>query len=89
METLILAQSTGASGISVVDGLVALVIQIAGAVIGLGFVVDAVKESFGKGASNEKGKGVAQALGWFIASVVMFAGVPKFLGIGIDFLGYL
>ena len=52
-------------------------------------MVDALKASFGKGASNEKGKEVAQALGWFIASVVMFAGVPKFLGIGIDFLGYL
>ena len=89
METIILAQSTGASGISVIDGLVALVIQVVGAAIGLGFMVDALKASFGKGASNEKGKEVARALGWFIASVVMFAGVPKFLGIGIDFLGYI
>lgn len=89
METLILAQSTGASGVSVVDGLVALVIQIGGSVIGLGFVVDAVKASFGKGGSNEKGKEVARALAWFVASVVMFAGVPKFLGIGIDFLAYI
>ena len=89
METLILAQSTGASGISVVDGLVALVIQITGAVIGLGFMVDAIKASFGKGASNQKGKEVIAAIGWFVASVVLFAGVPKFLGIGIDFLGYV
>lgn len=89
MDILILAQSTGNSGISSVDNLVAMFIQIIGAIIGLGFILDAGKGSFGKGGSNEKGKNVSMSILWFVIVVVIFAAIPKLLGIGGGFLDYL
>lgn len=88
MDVLILAQSTGNSGISAVDNLVAMFIQIVGAVIGLGFLLDATKGSFGKGASNQKGKEIAMSLLWFVIIVCAFAALPKFLGIGSGIFAY-
>lgn len=89
MDVLILAQSTGNSGIASVDNLVAMFIQLVGACIGLGFLLDALKGSFGKGASNEKGKSSLMSIMWFVIIVCAFAALPKFLGIGSGFFAYL
>lgn len=91
MDTvMILAQiSTGNSGISSVDRLIAMFIQIVGAAIGLGFLVDALKDSFGKGGSNQKGKDIAMDILWFVIIVSAFSALPKLLGLGAGFFSYL
>jgi len=92
METVdILAQmaSTGNSGIGSVDNLIAMFIQIVGAAIGLGFLLDSLKDSFGKGGSNEKGKNIAKDIMWFVIVVCLFGALPKLLGLGSGFFAYL
>ena len=92
METVeILAQmaSTGNSGIGSVDNIIAMIIQVVGAVIGIGFLIDATKDSFGKGGSNEKGKNIAKDIMWFVIVVCLFGALPKLLGLGSGFLAYL
>ena len=89
MDLIILAQSTGNSGIQPVDNIIAMVIQIVGAVIGLGFLIDSLKDSFGKGESTEKGKKIAKDIMWFVIVVCLFAALPKLLGIGSGFFAYL
>jgi len=92
METVeILAQmaSTGNSGVGSVDRIIAMVIQVVGAVIGVGFLLDGAKDSFGKGGSSEKGKNISKDIFWFVVVVCLFGALPKLLGLGGGFFDYL
>ncbi len=92
METVeILAQmaSTGNSGVGSVDRIIAVVIQVVSAVIGVGFLLDAAKDSFGKGGSSEKGKNISKDIFWFVVCVCLFAALPKLLGLGNGLFDYL
>ena len=58
-------------------------------VIGVGFLLDAAKDSFGKGGSSEKGKNISKDIFWFVVCVCLFGALPKLLGLGGGFFDYL
>ena len=62
---------------------------VVGAVIGVGFLLDGAKDSFGKGGSSEKGKNISKDIFWFVVVVCLFGALPKLLGLGGGFFDYL
>lgn len=77
----------GNSGVSTVDNLVVTVIQIIGAIIGIGFFIQAGKAGFGPGDQNKKGREALMNILWGIGLAAVFLFVPALLGEAKGLLG--
>lgn len=77
---------TGQSGISTVDRLVNTLIRIIGAVIGIGFFVNAAKDGW-KGDAKQQGMSSATKIMVGIAIIVLFMFIPNLINEGSGLMG--
>lgn len=77
----------GDSGNSSLDNIITKVIRAAGAITGVGFLVQASFVGLKKGKSNESGKEAMLWIAWGVAIMVVFNMIPKLLGISENLFG--
>lgn len=86
IEYLAQRATTGQSGISTVDKLVNTLIRIVGAIIGLGFFVNAAKDGW-KGDAKQQGMSSVTKIMVGIGIIVLFMFIPNLINEGSGILG--
>lgn len=80
------AGGIGQSGIGTVDRIINTLIRIVGAVIGIGFFVNAAKDGW-KGDAKQQGMGAVTKIMVGIGIIVLFMFIPNLINEGSGILG--
>lgn len=86
VEVLAQRASTGQSGVGTVDKLINTLIRIVGAVIGIGFFVNAAKDGW-KGDAKQQGMSSVTKIMVGIGIIVLFMFIPNLISEGSGILG--
>lgn len=79
----------GNSGVKPIDNLVTTLLQVLGAVVGIGFFVRAAMVGGGKGNPNEKGREAGTNIFWGVLLAVLFFAIPMLFTESKGILGYI